>query len=493
MSGGDSIVCEDFGEFKEALMALRAVDDKIIYELNTSVPTTSFSDQISAFDQCKKLHEKLFSAYSTREKAIKRCIQQTVDDLGLLRSKREKEPDNTVLSQEMSEKQTNLRLMKAELTVEDIVQERSMKVFRERCENCSLTKRPETVSRKSMAINSLQHTNIRGSLLSIRADMADAASSCSTRGTIVPSASFCGQTEAEKLSEALKGSDTSALFDILTRCTNGQRQEIRSKYKEAYGKDPIDDLKSQLKGDVERLALALFDRPDVFDAKELRVAMKGLGTDESVLIEILCTRSSDEIAQIKRAYKEEFNRDLVQDVIDDTSGHFESILLSLLKTERDTSTTVDTQLAKKEGDDLYRAGVAYWGTNESIFNKVFATRSFAQLKATFQAYDDLTGHDIMTAIGREMSGDYKQSLETLAHSVVDMPGYFAKQLYRSMKGLGTNDCQLIRVLVTRSEIDLADVKDAFLREYKKSLADWIKGDTGGDYQKLCLAIIGERE
>ena len=61
----------------------------------------------------------------------------------------------------------------------------------------------------------------------------------------------------------------------------------------------------------------------------------------------------------------------MQDVIDDTSGHFESILLSLLKvgeqkittsifnvrvakTERDTSTTVDTQLAKKEGDDLYR-------------------------------------------------------------------------------------------------------------------------------------------
>lgn len=44
-------------------------------------------------------------------------------------------------------------------------------------------------------------------------------------------------------------------------------------------------------------------------------------------------------------------------------------------------------------------------------------------------------------------------VDVLAHSVVDMPGYFAKQLYRSMKGLGTNDHQLIRVLVTRSEVD----------------------------------------
>jgi hypothetical protein len=27
--------------------------------------------------------------------------------------------------------------------------------------------------------------------------------------------------------------------------------------------------------------------------------------------------------------------------------------------------------------------------------------------------------------------------------------------------------------------------------YGKSLADWIKGDTSGDYRKLLLALIGE--
>lgn len=45
--------------FQEALKVLRLIDDKIIYELNKSVPTASFSGEISAEQKCHELYSKV--------------------------------------------------------------------------------------------------------------------------------------------------------------------------------------------------------------------------------------------------------------------------------------------------------------------------------------------------------------------------------------------------------------------------------------------------
>ncbi|XP_064404125.1 protein MIX23-like [Halichondria panicea] len=125
--------CREFSEFKEALQLLRADDDKIIYKLNTSLPTTSFSEQGSATEHCKDLYQQLQSLYKSRSSAIQKCVDETTNQVAMFREQRDNERDSNVILKQLRKEQTKLRLMKSELGVEEVVKERSMKVFRERC------------------------------------------------------------------------------------------------------------------------------------------------------------------------------------------------------------------------------------------------------------------------------------------------------------------------------------------------------------------------
>lgn len=71
-----------------------------------------------------------------------------------------------------------------------------------------------------------------------------------------------------------------------------------------------DDIESETSGNFKNLLVALVTDRAVFEAQWLNKAMKGLGTNEAVLIEILATRSNEDIYKIKQAYKKSMTVDL---------------------------------------------------------------------------------------------------------------------------------------------------------------------------------------
>ncbi|XP_075050588.1 annexin A11-like, partial [Mixophyes fleayi] len=68
--------------------------------------------------------------------------------------------------------------------------------------------------------------------------------------------------------------------------------------------------------------------------------------------------------------------------------------------------------------------------------------------------------------------------------------FFAERLHKAMKGAGTKDKTLIRIMVSRSEVDLLDIRQEYKRLYGKSLYTDITGDTSGDYRKTLLKLCG---
>ncbi|XP_028825742.1 protein MIX23 isoform X2 [Denticeps clupeoides] len=112
---------------------MRTIDDRIVHALNTTVPTASFSGKVDATQTCKELYESLAEAHVSRDKAIKTCIAETSAVVGRLREERDKDSDNLLLIKQLRNEQTKLKLMQSELNVEEVVNDRSVKVFNERC------------------------------------------------------------------------------------------------------------------------------------------------------------------------------------------------------------------------------------------------------------------------------------------------------------------------------------------------------------------------
>lgn len=73
---------------------MREVDDKIVYTLNTSIPTESFKGQLNASVKCTDLYGKLNETYDSRNKIIKNCIATTANRVKGLKVKKDDNPDD---------------------------------------------------------------------------------------------------------------------------------------------------------------------------------------------------------------------------------------------------------------------------------------------------------------------------------------------------------------------------------------------------------------
>ncbi|KAM9392955.1 annexin A3a isoform 2-T2 [Pholidichthys leucotaenia] len=310
------------------------------------------------------------------------------------------------------------------------------------------------------------------------------------RGTIQPKADFDPEADAAALKDAIEGTKEKIVTEILTGRSSVQRLFICEAYQNATGRTLLEDLKGDTDGDYQNVLVALITPPEEYDCHEVMRAMKGAGTKESILIEIFASRSNLQIQALADVYLKETEKKLHLDLKDEVSGDFGKALLLLAEGQRDESSIVDVDLARADAQAIYIAGEKKLGTDETTFIEIICQRSISQLRQTLIEYKHVSGKTLQESIEGEMSGDLKELLVAVVKCVKSVPAYFAELLYKSMKGCGTDEATLNRIMVSRSEIDLLDIRAKFKKLYDNSLLSAIESELSGDYAECVKAICG---
>jgi len=232
--------------------------------------------------------------------------------------------------------------------------------------------------------------------------------------------------------------------------------------------------------------------PGRYDAELIEDACSGMGTDEDLLREVICTRTNREIELMKAAWNGD--KSLVRRVKGEIKGSFEELLVAILEGSRGPNGPPDEDAAQEDAEELNRLLRDDKKEAKAKFVEVFSTRSWVQIRAISAVFQDIAKKYTLTGAIDEAfgDGDTGKALLTINEFSCQPYDYWAKKLKDAMKGMGTNDSLMRRVLVSRAGVDLRDIGITFGNRYGdgKTLAKWIKDDLSGDYEKLCLAVCG---
>ena len=296
--------------------------------------------------------------------------------------------------------------------------------------------------------------------------------------------------DAKKLYNLIKGKnkDDNQLIKFVTSKTNEERLRIKDEYNSTMNSDLIKDLQSAYSFHFKDVLVGLFYSPLDYDCYHILKAVKGLGTDEDALIEILATRTSEHIEQMKSRYKEMYpGRDMVDDIKDDTSGSFWEVLKALLENKRGTNTNPDLKECEECAKKLIESGTNK-KTKVQIYTEILTKKSKEEVAMIGKIYHKITQSNILADVQKFFSGDTKNAFVGIIYAILSQSEYFAKLVNNSVKGLGTRDTALIRIMITRDEIDMPQIKQFYRALFKKDMVEDIKDDTSGNYQKILIEL-----
>ena len=302
---------------------------------------------------------------------------------------------------------------------------------------------------------------------------------------------FDPQQDARSINEALKKPrDINTLINIVTHRSNEQRQKIKQEYNNLLQLDLVEEFNKNLSGNFKETIIALFYPPVDYDCYQIFKAVEGLGTNEDTLIEIIASRTNEELNQIKQRFFQIYNKDLIKLVRSDTSGHLQKILIELLQADRPCNITPNEQVCIESAKRLYDSQSSSKDALYNSFVYVFTQKSREELALICKIYYERYSKTLLEIVEKSFSGNGRRVLKAIIYSLLSPSEYFAYRINKALNSFLVNDNILIRILVSRDEIDIYRIKRYYQEKYNISLYNHVKEKISGDFGNLLLSLIG---
>ncbi|RDW79010.1 annexin [Aspergillus mulundensis] len=223
------------------------------------------------------------------------------------------------------------------------------------------------------------------------------------------------------------------------------------------------------------------------DADTLRKAMKGFGTDEKTLIQVLARLDPLQIAAVRATYSSHLRRDLYSDVKSETSSYFRQGLLAII----DGPLMHDTALAREAVQGI--------GTKEWLLNDVLLGRSNADLNAIKVSYE----RTYRRSLERDVEGDLSFKTKNLFAHVLraarhEETAYIdqrtieseAQNIHGATAARMVNNADEVCAIFARSSNrELQALNQAFSARYHTSLEAHLEKEFSGHMKDALLHML----
>ncbi len=205
--------------------------------------------------------------------------------------------------------------------------------------------------------------------------------------SLVVPANFSAVEDADALYKACKGLGTreKEIIKVLGHRNAAQRKQIKKAYEDLYQEDLGKRLESELTGTFEKAIYRWMLDPADRDAVLANVAIRDGGSDYSVIIELACINTPDELLAVKRAYQARYKHSLEEDVAANAPSDLRQLLAGLVSVYRYNGDEINPSVAKSEADIFLKAIKKKDFNHEEVL-RIVTTRSKAQIIGTLNQH-----------------------------------------------------------------------------------------------------------